>query len=323
MKVLASPKLTVAFFLLAAVGALVAKEGWLTPTVAMLPPFALLLINLLAAILCHPRFRADLPLLVFHLALLALIALFALGRLTYLYGSVSITRDTSFSGVIYLLETGPLHPTDYRKLTFQHAGMVERYNDDVGHRIDISSRLRWPDDRRGWQEAELGFGYPVVLNGYRIYPSGRRGYAPIFLWQPDQGSEELGAVQLFGQFSKVTENTTDWTMPNGQAAWLQLLNLSPSHPPLGAVRHDLDAERLPHKLILRIGEARHELSLGDSVAVNGGRLRYVKLESWGGYSLIYDPTESWLIATIIVAIGSLAWFYRRRFAKSIPLADVQ
>lgn len=319
LKGLASPRLTVAFFLLTAGSALAIGQGWVVPTFAMLLPFAFLVLNLGAAILQHPRFRSDLPLLLFHLTLLVLIGLFLLGRLTYLYGSVSVTRDTSFNGIIDKLEVGPLHNRDFSGLRFVHGGLTERFNDEVGHHVDIRSRIRWQDEQMRWQETELGFGYPVIIDGYRIYPSGRRGYSPIFLWQATDGREEVGTVQLFGPAENVMENTNDWVMPNGVAAWLQLETDVSGPPALGTVRLDLGADALAHKLILRVGDDRHVIKLGDSVDLPGGRLRYVKLESWAGYSLIYDPTESWLIATILIAIGSLCWFYFQRFRQR-PLA---
>lgn len=320
MKALASPILTVVFFLATAASALTVKAGWATPTEALLVPFGLLVLNLGAAIGCNPRFRTDLPLLLFHLALLALISLFVAGRLTYLYGSISVTRGTTFNGIVDKLEQGPLHGERFRDLRFVHGGLVERFKDDVGHHVEIRSRLRWQDAHQQWQETELRFGYPLILNGYRIYPSGRRGFSPVFHWQATNGQQDVGTVQLFGPDEQVDENSNSWVLPNGVKAWLQLEKFAPQPPPFGSVRTDLDAAQVPHKLILRIGDERHELKLGDSVQVPGGQLRYLRLESWAGYSLIYDPTEYWLIATILMALASLGWFYVRQFRRR-PLDD--
>ena len=314
LKALASRWLTVAFFISTGLFAFLAKETVLLPTVAMALPLSLLVLNLAASVLTHPRFRGDFPLLVFHLALLALVVLFTVGRLTYLYGSISVTRGMPFDGVIDKLDKGPFHPLEFNKLSFEHAGLSEEFQDDVGHFLQLITKVRWLTEE-GWKEADLGFGYPIVLNGYRIYPSARRGYTPMFHWKGKDGREELGAVQLFGPAESVMENTNDWIMPDGTAAWLQLDKEDKSLPVRGTKRINMDTEGVKHKLILRVGDVRHELVLGGSVVLPNGTLTYVNLESWGGYSLIYDPTESWLIATILVAIGSLAVFYYRRFQR--------
>lgn len=312
---LASPALTVVFFLTTAAAALSVKEGLLGPTQALVLPFSLLLLNLAASILTHPRFRSSLPLLVLHLALLMIVALFVTGRLTYMYGAISLTKGTQFDGIVDKIDQGPYHPVGYDKLKIVHAHTTERFNDDIGHHIDIRNTLRWQNHDKRWHETELAFGYPIIIDGYRIYPSGRRGYVAIFEWAAPQGMRDMGAVQLFGSGIEVMENTNRWVLPNGQEAWLLLEKDDPAPPPRGTVRTDMGARDLPHKLVLRVGDERHEIRLGDEISLQGGKLRYLKLESWGGYELIYDPTEPWLIASIILAICALAWYYYSKFAR--------
>lgn len=316
LKNLASPRWTVVFFLMTAISVLLVKENLTQPTSAMVLPFSLLILNLGSSIAIHPRFRADLPLLIFHLALLLIVALFVVGRLTYMYGSINVLRSAPFDGVVDKLDHGPLHGAGYRDLKFVHGRTIEKFNDEIGHHIEIRNLLRWQDVSGRWQETELRFGYPIIMDGYRIYPSGRRGYVPIFEWQPNHGPGELGAVQLFGANEEFAENSNDWLLPNGQKAWLLLEKKSPGPPPRGTVRTDLGASELEHHLVVRIGDDRHELRLGDEMAISGGVLRYVKLESWGGYSLIYDPTEPWLIASLLIAVSAMGWFYYRRFNRS-------
>lgn len=323
LSALASPGLTVFFFLLTAACVLAVKADIATPTGAMLLPFGVLVLNLGAAIASHRRFRADLPLLLFHLALLALVILFVLGRLTYLHGAVALTRDTVFSGRLDFEERGPFHLKTYDQLRFVHGGLRQRFVDASGKYPESVSTLRWQDGQRQWHQVELPDGYPLILGRYRIYPSSRRGFSPVFSWQPATGPAELGTVQLLGPADKSMENSSEWLMPNGASAWLKLEKLSPAQTVAGEIRTNLGASNLPHRLIMRIGEQRHELSIGDSVDVPGGRLQYLRLESWMRYTLIHDSTESWLIATVLVAIGSLSWFYLRRFRKQPFAAEEQ
>jgi hypothetical protein len=59
---------------------------------------ALLSLNLLAALVVHPAFRRQLPLLVAHLALLALVVLAGFGRLAALDGRFELTQGVPFDG---------------------------------------------------------------------------------------------------------------------------------------------------------------------------------------------------------------------------------
>ncbi len=61
---------------------------------------ALLSANLLAALVVHPLLRRQLPLLVAHLALLALVLLAALGRLLSLDGRFELTEGVPFDGTL-------------------------------------------------------------------------------------------------------------------------------------------------------------------------------------------------------------------------------
>jgi hypothetical protein len=313
MNWLASPRVTVAVFVALALAALAVKDGLLTPTAAMLPVLALFVTNLVAALLVHPRFKTDTALLVFHVALLALVSCFAVGRLTYLYGSVSLVKDMPFDGTIDLVDQGPQHRGNVRALSFEHAGQVERFNDDTGHKLDLRTRLRYQDDS-GVRQIELAFGYPLLLGGYRIYPSGRRGYAPIFSWDDGRGAVQTGSVQLFGPGDRGLENTNEWNLPGGTKVWVQLVSGAEWPPKKDTVRVDLGADRLPHHLILRVGDdLRHTIRMGDTLSLPGGRLTYLSLSTWGGYSLIYDPTEPYLFACVLIAAISLGWYYLLRF----------
>ncbi|MCM2313064.1 MAG: hypothetical protein NDI84_16850, partial [Steroidobacteraceae bacterium] len=124
---LASPKLSAIFFVVMAAAALWAKEPGRNITLAMLVPFLLLTLNLVAAIVTNRRFRADLPLLVFHLALLALIFALVAARLTYFEGQATVTAGTTFDGNLVGEEHGPLHDRTIADLRFTNLGFTENY----------------------------------------------------------------------------------------------------------------------------------------------------------------------------------------------------
>ncbi|HEY3326500.1 MAG TPA: hypothetical protein VGK14_04950 [Novimethylophilus sp.] len=314
-RALASPRLTVSFFVLMAAGALLTVHGDADPTLAMLPPFALLALNLAAAIATNVRFRADLPLLFFHLALLALVALLAVARLTYFDGATILTSGTAFEGNLVRDQRGPLHGDAVRSLHFGNEGFTENFP-ERGKFHATYNRVRWWDEEGKSRFAEIGDDRPLVLDGYRIYATSRRGFSPLFYWQPATGAAGYGTVQLPDSDSAGLGPTTEWPLPNGPKVWVMLELDAPSAQLRVGQRADLGAQKMRHHLVLRVGERRLELRPGESVDVDGGRLTYVRLASWMGYRIVYDPTEPWLVATVIVGIVSLLWFYARLLRRS-------
>ena len=65
--------------------------------------------NLLAALVVHPLLRRRLPLLVFHVALLALVLLAGFGRLAALDGRFELTQGVPFDGQLIEQHAGALH----------------------------------------------------------------------------------------------------------------------------------------------------------------------------------------------------------------------
>lgn len=312
---LASPHWMVAFFLLAAAGALAAAYGVTDATQLMLPPLALLSVNLVAAIATRPAFRRDAPLLLFHVALLALVLLFALGRLTYLDASVALSSGTDFEGELVSDERGPLHRDRLGELRFSNEGFTENYP-RRGRYVATYNRISWWDEQGESHLAEIGDDHPLLLAGYRIYSTRQRGFSPVFHWLGSDGEEDLGAVQLRDVRGGQYAPSNEWLLPDGQQAWAMLQLEEMPKPAPGARQVDLNAQQLPHVLVLRVGETRHELRPGDALQLAGGRLSYVRLDSWMSYRIIHDPTRAWLVATVLVAIGCLVLFYLRRFRGS-------
>lgn len=312
---LASPRLTVAFFFLMAAGGLWVAQGGGNATWTVLLPLTLLVVNLAAAIATKPRFRADLPLLLFHLALLALVVLFGLARLVYFDGAVMLTAGTAFDSSTLARDLrGPLHGDGVRALRFANEGFTENFPERSKYR-ETYNRVRWWDESGASQIAEIGDDRPLVLDGYRIYASSRRGFSPIFHWQPANGPESLGSVELPDRDQAEMGPASKLHLPGGMEAWVLLLADAPTIAPGGQLV-DRGSDDVAHHLVLRIGEQRHELRQGQSVQLDGGRLSYVRLSSWMGYRIVYDPTEPWLAATVVVAIASLLWFYARLLRKS-------
>lgn len=310
LEALASPRWMLAFFAFAAIAGLVAvhRPQWIT--VAWLLPLSVFAMSVLAAVAVRPRLRRDPALLGLHLALLVLIALVGAARLSYFDGATTVTSGTAFDGTLQVDARGPWHHDRIRGLRFANEGLVEDYGDRHRWRATYN-RVRWWDDRGVSGIAEIGDDRPLLLGGYRIFPTFNRGYAPVFHWQPKRGEAELGAVQLppgegFGM-------ANDWHLLAGPDVWVMLESEAPLQIRRGERRVDLGAAELPHRLVLRSGERRELVQMGDSVVLPEGTLTYVQLRSWMGYRIVYDFAADWLAATAAVAIVCLLAFYLRLF----------
>lgn len=315
---LASPHAAVAFFATAAAGALLTAEGWAAATPAMLAPLSLLVSSLIAALVLKPRFRRDLPLLVFHLALIALVVLFGIARLTYFDGATILTAGTAYTGDLVKDNRGPLHGDGPERLRFANEGFNEHFPERSQYQVTYN-QVRWWTTDGASGVAEIGDDRPLILEGYRIYATTRRGFSPLFEWRPRDGAAEFGTVQLPDSGNEDLGPAVSWHLPGGPEAWVMLDAAPPEAGAPGTVRPGLGEHNLTHALVLRIGNDRHVLRPGDTIALADGDLRYLKLDSWMGYRIIYDRTEPWLIATVATGIAALLWFYLRRLLRPTPL----
>lgn len=315
-EVLATPRLTVAFFLLLAAGSLWVAQGGGNATLATVLPLSLLVVNLVASITTQARFRADLPLLLFHLALLVLVALLALARLIYFDGATILTAGTAFEGNLVKDARGPLHGDGVRALRFANEGFTENLPQHSKYR-ETYNRVRWWDGAGQSHVGEIGDDRPLVLDGYRIYATARRGFSPLFYWQPAAGEASYGTVQLPDSNVEGLGPVTAWPLPSGPQVWVMLNLEATPQSRAGEQRSGLGESDIRHHLVLRIGQQRIALRPGDTVKIGGGKLSYVRLSSWMGYRIVKDPTEPWLVATILVGIASLLWFYARLLRRPV------
>lgn len=324
---LASIRLTLFALALLAAGAWAVSAQFLTPSMGAGIPLALLAANLCAAMLISPRLRTDLPLTVLHVALLAGIALLAGARLAYFDGLATLDVGEEFRGALEEIEAGPLHPWRPDALRFRNEGFAERFATQ-GDYVATEHEISWVDADGVRRTANIGDDRPLILDGYRIYATPNRGYAPVFEWTTGEGGIEIGSVQLpapgfrIGAIRPLTIAKTEfqpmtaaqnWRLPDGTPAWVMLDIPAPAAPPPGSERLNFDADDLDHVLVLRIGDRRHELRPGDSLTLPGGHLKYVRLNSWMGYRIVRDDFKEWLFAACMVMAVALGWYYLRRF----------
>lgn len=305
---LASPRWMLAFFGFATISALISMERpeWVTPV--WIVPLSVFALSLVAAILTNPRFRNDLPLLGLHLGLLAFIILLVFARLTYLEGAVSLSRGSTFNGQLNVHEKGPLHFGNLANIRFTNDGFEETFR--PGERWEMTAnRVRWLDAMGREHQATIGDHRPLVFNGYHIYTTRHRGFTVGFLWEDEQGHEEIGTVQLrYGDHDLANE----WVL-GGQTVWAMLQPQESIKLKPGDVRRNHGAQSLPHALVIRQGETRYVITRGERVKLPGGWLTYRNLDAWMGYRLVFDPAMHWLGAAGVFVVFCMIIFYGRQF----------
>lgn len=295
----------------------VVERGWAG---ALGLVFAGLSLNLLAALVVHPGLRRRLPLLVAHLALLALVVLVGASRLLSLEGRFELAEGVEFDGRLLDARRGPWHAGDLQALRLRQLGFEIDYAPGR-KRGATRNTVAWIDERGAAQQAVIGDHHPLRLGAWRLYTSPNKGFAPLLRWVPDRGEAQLGTVHLPSYPAHELRQHREWRLPDGRIAWVQLVIDEPLIDPAGAARF-----RLPQRqhLVLRVGDVRAELQPGDSVVLPGGTLVYEGLRTWMGYRVHHDPTLPWLLAAALLAALSLGLHYTLAFVprgRVAPLAE--
>lgn len=300
MKLLSSLQLTLAGLAALAIGVLWGS-AW-----SIAAPLLLLAANLGAAIVAKPALHTQLPLLVFHLALLALVALGGAGRLTYLKGRVELSTGEAFSGALAHEEAGPLHRSRLDAVSFTNEGFSVSYSPGL-NRNETRNRVSW-----AYGERVIGDQAPLQLQGYRFYTSSNKGFAPIVAWRAPDGAVHRGTIHLPSYPMYDYRQAQEWTPPAAsRSLWLMLDFDEVLIDPRKRSEFRLPAE---HSLVVRSGERRAVLKPGERLALHEGELRYEGLTTWMGYNVFYDWTLPWMLAAALLAAVSLGWHYWRKFS---------
>lgn len=311
---LASLRLTAALLAVFGLGILVASLGGLRFSPIVAACLGALALNLLAMIATNPRFRQQGPLLLFHLALLAIIGLVALGRMIYLKGQAELVEGLEFDGQLVAIDAGPWHPWRLDRARFVNQGFSVAYAPGL-KRLETRNQVAWTDPDGQPQAAVIGDDKPLVLEGYRFYTTWNKGFSLLFEWQPAGGEAALGTVNLPSFPANALKQAQQWSLPGLTEPLWSMLQFDGELIP-----DDREGQfRLPDdfRVVVRYGERRWELAPGDGqvIALPGGRLRYVELRSWMGYMVTWDATIPWLLAASAVAVLALGWHFWRQFSR--------
>lgn len=317
---LASTRLTLVGMVLLAAGAGFSYDNPVTtPVWVLVVPLAFLAVNLFAAILVQPGINRRGGLLLFHIGLLSICILAAIGRLTFYEAHVELTGGESFAAENVIdPRQGPWHRGELDQVHFVQGPYTVEYGAQL-RRGPTRSQVAIPDGKGGWAERVAGDDTPLLIAGYRFYTSFNKGFAPVLTWMPDEGEAVTGTVHMpsYPLFDYKQDNR--WTPPGGSEIlfWLRLETGYNADAPWV-----LDGRKARGVLVVNSNGQRVELNPGDEVQLSGGRLRYESLNSWIGYKIFYDPTLKWLFIAAVLAVAGLARHYWSKFGDQ-PLAQQQ
>lgn len=309
---LASLKFTLVVIVLVGLGVIVSyrSEGVTTWTLAI--PLFLFSLNVFAAILTNPVFRRQMPLLMFHLALVAIVLLIAVGRLSYMRGFTELAVGETFSAEAAEVDQGPWHWSRLDRVSFTNEGFEIDYAAGVKLTKTLNS-ISWRDEDGKEKRGTIGDMTPLTLYGYSFYTSHKnKGYAPTFIWRPDGGTPVIGTVHLPAYPRHEYRQAMTWAPPGSKTSVWVMLQFDDV-----ILSHDKESEfRLPsqHTLVVRTGDVRHQLKPGESVRLPDGLLEYNGLRTWLGYTIFYDFTLPWLLAAGLLAVGSITAYFWRKFS---------
>ncbi|MBL8351356.1 MAG: cytochrome c biogenesis protein ResB [Burkholderiaceae bacterium] len=278
-----------------------------------------LAINLTVALAHHPGLRRRLPLLVAHLALLALVVGVAFGRLTALDGHFELTQGLAFDGQLIDQASGPLYRPPLHRLAFRHEGFEIDYAPGR-KRGATRNAVSWVDESGQARRAVIGDHRPLVLAGHRITTTPNKGFAPLLRWLPGRGEPLAGTVHLPSFPANELRQSREWALPDGRKVWVMLHTDETLIDPGSAGRFRLPDD---HRLVVRLDDQRTELQPGQAWRISGGTLVYEGLRSWMGYRVAYDPTLPWLLAAALVAALALGLHYAQKFWLQLPARAVQ
>ena len=275
----------------------------------LLAVFVLLGLQLVVGLLLHPGLQRQLPLVLFHVGLLALGLQVGLSSLMSLEGRFELTEDLPFDGRLLDGREGPLHRNGLQQLAFSHQGFEIDYAPGL-KRGATRNRVRWTDGDGRAQQAVIGDHRPLVLDGHRITTTPNKGFAPLLQWQPARGEAVLGAVHLPSYPAQELQQSREWALPDGRIAWVMLDIDAPVIDPSAAARFRLPEQ---HRLVLRVDGQRWVLAPGERATLAGGAIVYQGLRTWMGYRIHHDPLLPWLLATALASTAALGWHYLRKF----------
>ena len=304
---LASLKITLVGMVLLIAGSIASYGNPMdVPVWVLVVPLVFLAINLTSAIITNNRINRQLGLLVFHVALLGLVILAGIGRLTHFDAHTEIPIGTEFKPEDLLeVQRGIWHSGDLDKVSFIQGPFNVEYAPGMQRGLTFSHVMVKDIDGQ-WVEKVIGDDRVLVLYGYRFYTTHNKGFTTLLTWTPDGGKPITGTLNMpsYPLFEYKQDN--QWIPPGGKEIkfWLQVSS---------GLAEDrawtLDARNSTGILVVTSNDERKELRVGESLKLPGGELKFEKLTMWMGYRIFYDPTIQWMFFVAVAGVCGLGYYF--------------
>lgn len=319
---IASLKLTLPGMGLLLIGVLVSYRAGAVSAWWVAAPLLLLAVNLAAAIAVQPKFRRQPALLTFHLALLAVLALGAIERLSYFHGRVELLVGEAFDAAsVQAQAQGPLYRRGrLQRVSFVQGDYTVAYAPSLS-RGETRSRVFLPD--RAGTSTEFGDTHALSLAGFQFYTTSNKGYAAMLTWIGGDAAARRGAVHFPSYPLRDWKQTNTWSTPAGTDITLELTLPRTTPDDRAWLLDSRHAANMQSTLTARWDSQRVSIRAGEWIALPGGRMRFDGLRMWMGYHISFNPLLPWLLAAGAVGVAGLSWhFWRRLWSRPLTTEHV-
>lgn len=308
----ASLRLTLVIMLALGATALFSHDNPDVPVLWVTLPLVLLAINLLTAIIGNRRFRQQLGLLLFHLGLLVIIILAALGLMISLDARLEITEGQTFDPAdVQIVKQGPWHRLRLDQTKFTQ-GKIEIDYVKALSRGETRSQIWLSNEDGKSQSRMIGDRNTMRAAGYRFIATGNKGYSVILTWLGDDGLVTTGAINMpsFPLYEWKQQNK--WVSPTGQPLFLSM-KLANTRDLSADSAWKLDSEDLDARLLVKIAGQEQILEAGDQIRLRQGNLRFEHVRMWIGYNIDSNPLLFWQFIAALVAVMGLGFHFYQKF----------
>ena len=282
-------------------------------------PLSLLGTNLLAAILTNQRFRSQAGLMLFHLGLLAIIVLAAMGLMTSFEARLEITEGQAFDPAdVEIMHRGLWHSGHLDRVKFIQ-GPVQVSYVSAQRRTGTRSQIRIADAAGQLQPRTIGDRQILDAEGYRFITTSNKGYSMILTWLGDDGTVTSGAVHMPSYPLLAWKQDNEWSTPQGQQLSLSL-QLADADRAETDSAWTLDSENVNAQLLVKTSGQEQLLAPSGTIRLERGSLRFEEVRMWMGYRIDYNPMLIWQFMAALFAVVGLGFHFWQKFSCS-PLVQ--
>ncbi|MBN4063239.1 cytochrome c biogenesis protein ResB [Cardiobacterium sp. AH-315-I02] len=280
-------------------------------------PLLVLAVNLLFAMTYNPRIRQNSGLLMFHICLLAMVLLAALGQLTSMKGRVEIMQGQVFdSKQATVVQQGPWHSLRaLNKVDFEQRHFQVNYSQGLRRGATHSQLLV------NGESFVVGDNLPFNHQGYRFYTTSNKGYAVILNWYGKDGKTSQGAIHFPSYPLYDWKQDNQWFTPAGQLLKMSFVS---AIQPQTDTSWQLESSQAAGSLQIEAATGKQQvLKVGQRIRLQAGELEFVEVRMWMGYSIFYNPWLIWFFAVSLVGVFGLAWHYYLKLGpRKLPAREI-